>query len=102
MATWTGIALFEEEAMEMLIAALVLAVVFHDRIGPPEEVQRRFYQVGLAFAIALSVAAVAILLFPLPDLDDVFTPQSSEELEPIADIVRAHCRPCIFPSCSRV
>jgi hypothetical protein len=89
MTTWTGIALFEEEAMEVLIAALVLAVVFADRIGPPAEVRRRFYQVALAFAVFIAVAAIPMLLFPLPKASDIFGPSAGDDLRPAADIVRA-------------
>jgi len=48
------------------VAALVVAVLFADRLISPEDLRRRFYQVGLGVAAALLTAAVAAMVFPAP------------------------------------
>jgi type IV secretory pathway VirB2 component (pilin) len=55
------------------IAALVVAILFSDRLGGSEELRRRFFQVGLGVAVILLVGAVATVIVPTPDyLLDVF------------------------------
>jgi hypothetical protein len=49
------------------VAALVVAILFSDRLGPPEELKRRFYQVGLGVAVAILVGAVAAVIVPVPN-----------------------------------
>jgi len=49
------------------VAALVVAVLFADRLIPPEELRRRFYQVGLGVTIARLAAAVAAVVVPAPE-----------------------------------
>jgi hypothetical protein len=51
-----------------VVGVLVATVLFADRLGPAEELQRRFYQVGLAFAAALFVVGLAAVLVPAADL----------------------------------
>ena len=51
------------------VAALVVAVLFTDRLIPPEELRRRLYQVGLGVALVLLMAAVAAMVFPVPEED---------------------------------
>ena len=54
--------------MDFIVGALVVAVLLSDRIGMPDEVQRRFYQVILAFVLAALAAAIATLAIPVTDL----------------------------------
>ncbi len=49
------------------IAALVVAVLFADRLGSPEELRRRSFQVGLGVAVVLLVGALATIIVPTPD-----------------------------------
>jgi hypothetical protein len=48
------------------VAALIVAILVADRVAPPEEVKRRFYQVGLGVAVVLLVIAVAAVVVPVP------------------------------------
>jgi hypothetical protein len=57
--------------MDLIIGALVLAVLFSDRIGLPDEVQRRFYQVILAFTLAALATAIATLAIPVTGLSTI-------------------------------
>ena len=54
------------------VAVLVAAVLFADRLGPSEELHRRFYQVGLSLAAVLFVLALAAVVVP------VATPESQD------------------------
>ena len=49
------------------IAALVVAVLFADRLGPSEELRRRSFQIGLGVAVVLLVSALAMIIVPTPD-----------------------------------
>jgi hypothetical protein len=49
------------------VAVLIAVVLFADRLGPEEEFRRRFYQVGLAFAVVLFILALAAVIVPVPD-----------------------------------
>jgi hypothetical protein len=57
--------------MDLIVGALVLAVLFSDRIGLPEDVHRRFYQVILAFVLAALASAIATLAIPVTGLSNV-------------------------------
>jgi hypothetical protein len=48
------------------VAALIVAVLFIDRFGSSEDLKRRFYQVGLAAALALFAVAIAAVVAPIP------------------------------------
>jgi len=50
------------------VAVLIATVLFADRLGPAEELKRRFYQVGLALAAALFVVGLAAVLVPVADV----------------------------------
>ncbi len=71
--------------MQFVVAALVIAVLFADRLGPPPEVRRRFYQVGLAVSLAVFVSALAALLIPTRGLEAL---SPSEVSGPIARSLR--------------
>jgi len=71
--------------MGFIVAALVIAVLFADRLGPPGEVRRRFYQVGLAVSLAVFVSAVAAFLTPARGLEAL---SPSEVPGPIAESLR--------------
>jgi hypothetical protein len=64
--------------MDFIVAALVLAVLFSDRIGLPNEVQRRFYQVILAFVLAALASAIATLAIPVTGLSPIGNVAQSE------------------------
>jgi hypothetical protein len=49
------------------VAALVVAIVFADRLVAPDDLRKRFYQVGFGVAIALLVAAIAAAVVPVPE-----------------------------------
>ena len=49
------------------VAALVVAIVFADRLVEPEDLRRRFYQVGLGVAVALLLAAFAAAIVPVAE-----------------------------------
>jgi hypothetical protein len=57
--------------MDFIVGALVLTVLFSDRIGLPDEVHRRFYQVILAFVLAALAAAIAAAAIPATGLSNV-------------------------------
>ena len=61
------------------IAALVVAVLFADRLGPPSELRRRFYQIGLAVTVALFVVAISAVAVPSPDSVPLGLSFSSED-----------------------
>jgi hypothetical protein len=48
------------------VAALIVAILVADRVAPPEEVKRRFYQVGLGVGVVLLVVALAVVIVPVP------------------------------------
>jgi Na+/H+ antiporter NhaD/arsenite permease-like protein len=55
------------------IAALVVAVLLADRIGPPEVLKRRFFQLSVATAAVLLVLALSATFFPPPkDFPEAF------------------------------
>jgi hypothetical protein len=47
------------------VAALVVAVLFADRLAPSEEIKRRFFQIGLAVTVVLFTAALAMVVVPV-------------------------------------
>lgn len=65
--------------MDFIIGALVVAVLLSDRIGMPDEVQRRFYQVILGLVLAALAAAVATLALPVQDLSPILSSGREDE-----------------------
>jgi hypothetical protein len=73
-----------------VVAALVLAVLFADRLGPPGELRRRLYQVALAVAVVLAVLAFAALVRPSPSAGvvRVTSPDDTEQTREVARVLR--------------
>jgi hypothetical protein len=57
--------------MILLIAVLVAAVLFVDRGVPSADIGRRLHQVALAITLVLLTFAVAVLVFPGPDIEEL-------------------------------
>jgi RsiW-degrading membrane proteinase PrsW (M82 family) len=72
-----------------VVAALVVAVLFADRLVSPEDLRRRLYQVALAVAVVLAVLAFAALVRPSPGGGaETISPNDPGQAEAVARVLR--------------